>query len=168
MKKYILFVYFSIVVFGCSEPDYKYYHSQLYPVNVVIKDWGENWERTAFFKNTPISIYLDSRIDVEDYPTIYQGRFEPIMTNTAVLSFDKDIVLDNITLKAETNLLETQYAKIELHTKSKINGRGYGFECYLLSIKTDSYTAKGYYTVYLKAKTEHNYNINDSTVICIE
>ena len=53
-------------------------------------------------------------------------------------------------------------------TKSKINGRGYGFECYLLSINTDSYTAKGYYTVYLKAKTEHNYNINDSTVICIE
>ena len=166
MKKYILFAYFSIVMFGCSEPDYKYFHSQLYSVRQVNQSQRIWFEETAFFKDIPISIKLENRIDVEDYRTIYQGRFEYIINSTAILSFDKDIVFLNTTFQAGTNLLETQYASIELFKTG--NYPNY----YILWINKENspnfYTSKGYYTVYFKAKTENNYNINDSTVICIE
>jgi len=166
MRKYILLACFSIILFGCNEPEYKYYHSRLYP----IKNWGDTWEKTAHFKNIPISICLESRIDVEEYTSIYQGRFEPIIENTAVLSLDKDIIFLNNTFHAGTNLLETQYARIEL-IEGMVNGN-YMEERYLLWLNkeniTDFYTNKGYYTVYFKAQTKNNYNINDSTVICME
>jgi hypothetical protein len=88
MNKYLLLFCFSIVIFGCKEPEFKYYHSRLYP----IKNWGDKWEKTAHFKNIPISICLESRIDVEEYTTIYQGKLEPVIVNTAVFSLDKDII----------------------------------------------------------------------------
>ena len=166
MKKYFLLFCCSIVIFGCKEPEYKYYHSRLYP----IKNWGDTWEKTAHFKNIPVSICVESRLDVEDYSTIYQGRFEPVMTNTATLSFDKEIILLDDTLRSGTNLLTTQYARIEL-IKGMVNGN-YMEERYLLWINKENipnfFTSKGYYTVYFKAKTENNYNINDSTVIWME
>jgi len=164
-KRFLLFC-FSIVLFGCKEPEYKYYHSQLYP----IKNWGDTWEKTAHFKDIPISICLESRIDVEDYPTIYVGRFEPILINTANLSFDREIILLGDTFQTNRNLLETKYAKIELLV-GMVNGN-YMLERYLIWINKDNiadcYTSKGYFTVYFKAKTENNYIINDSTVICIQ
>lgn len=163
--RYILFFCFSIVILGCENPSYKYYHSRLYPIK-----GGNKWEKTSHFKNIPVSICLESRIDVEDYRTEYQGRFEPVMINTAILSLDNDIVFLKDTFQTGTNLLETQYAKIEL-IETTVNGKYVG-DCYLLWINKENisnfFTSKGYYTVYFKAQTEHNYSINDSTVIWIE
>ena len=166
MNKYILLFCFSIVIDGCKEPEFKYYHSRLYP----IKNWGGTWEKTAHFQNIPVSICIESRIDVEDYTTVYQGRFEPILITTAALSLDKEIVLLGNTFQSGTNLLETEYAIIEL-IEGMVNGN-YMEKRYLLWINKENisnfFTSNGYYTVYFKAKTEHNYNINDSTVIWIK
>ena len=167
MKKYIVFFSLSIVIFGCEKvPEFKYYRSQLYPVKQV----DNEWKKTAHFKDIPVSIRLESTLHIdEDYSGHYMGKFEPIVVNTAVLSLDKDIVLFDETFRAGTNLLETRYAEIE-HLVRK-NG-SFMENRYFLWLNreniTDFYTNKGYYTVYFKAITEHNYEINDSTVICIE
>ena len=167
MNKYILLFILSIGIFGCEKaPDYKYYRSQLYPIKQVENEW----KKTAHFKNIPITIRLESRIHIEEYPlTKYNGKFEPVVNNTAVLSLDSDIVVFDETFQAGTNLLETQYAEIELLV---IKNGSFTERRYLLWLNkeniADFYANKGYYTVYFKAQTENNYHINDSTVICIE
>ena len=167
MNKYILLFCFSIVLFGCKEPEYKYYHSRLYPIKYLGND---TWEKTAHFINIPISLCLESRLYEEEYPTTLDGLFEPFIMDAAGLFFDKDIVFLKDTIQLGTNLLETQYVKIET-TKFIRNGKYYD-SYYVLWINKENisnfFTSKGYYTVYFKAITKNNYHINDSTVICIE
>ena len=167
MKKYIFLFCFSFLLFGCEKIEYTYYHSRLYPVKHLGPKW---WEKTAHFDNIPISILLESRIEVEDGPSIYQGKFEHIIINTADLSFDKNIVILGNTFQSGSNLLETQHANIEL-VNATLNGKSIP-DYYVLWISkeniSDFYTNKGYYTVYFKARTVSNYAINDSTVIYIK
>ncbi len=124
-------------------------------------------EKTEHFDNIPISILLESRTDVEDGPSIYQGKFEYIIDNTTDLSLDKDIVILGNTFRSGSNLLETQHANIQL-VDTDLDGKSIP-KYYVLWINkeniSDFYTNKGYYTVYFKARTDNNYAINDSTVI---
>ena len=166
MNKFIFLLCFSFVLSGCEKAEYKYYHSRLYPV----KNGNKYGEKNAFFKDVPISICLESRVDEEDYPSSSQGRFEYAIVNSADLSFDRDIVILGNTLQSGSNLLKTQYASIEL-VNTTLNGKPIP-DYYVLWVNkeniTDFYTNKGYYTVYFKAITERNYQINDSTVIFVE
>ena len=167
MKKYFVLFCFSLVLFGFKKIEYTYYHSRLYPVKHLEP---QRWKKAAHFDNIPISILLESRIDVEDRPSIYQGRFEHINIKTANLSFDKDIVILGNTFQSGSNLLETQYASVEI-IKTTLNGQPIP-DYYVLWINkeniADFYANKGYYTVYFKARTGNNYEINDSTVIYIK
>ncbi len=167
MKTYIYLFCFSFLLFGCEKIEYTYYHSQLYPVEHKGPQW---WGKTEHFDNIPISLLLESRIDVEDGLSIYQGKFEHIIDNTADLSFDKDIVVLGNTFRSGSNLLETEHANIEL-VDTNLDGKSIP-KYYVLWINkeniSDFYTNKGYYTVYFKARTDNNYAINDSTVIYIK
>lgn len=164
MKKIFLLLLFGFILFSCEkEKEPKYYHSRLYP---VVK--GEyTWIKNEIFNNIPISIRLESRIDYDD--AIYEGRFEPIDKVGAVLSLDRDIYILSDTIRKNTNLLKYDFVEIETYQVERSGG--HVDDSYILWLNkddnTDFYVNKGYFTLYFSTKTEHNYQINDSTVIRI-
>ena len=164
MKNSLLLLLFIIIFFSCKQKEPKYYHSRLYP---VIK--GEYiWYNNEIFDNIPISIRLESRIDFDD--PIYEGHFEPIIKENAILTLDKDIYILSDTIKKQTNLLDYDFVEIETYQVARSGG--YIDDSYILWLNKNNdpyfYVNKGYFTVYFSTTTENNYNINDSTVIKIE
>ncbi len=163
MKKIFFFLLSSVFVLFSCKKEPKYYNSKLYP---VIKD-GYAWVNNEIFNNVPISIKLESRIKYEE--ASYEGRFEPINKTDAVLKTDKDIYILSDTIKKNTDLLKYDFVEIETY-KVQRNGE-YVDNCYIIWLNKDNdtnfYVNKGYYTLYFSTNTEHNYQINDSTVIKI-
>ena len=157
--KYTFIFLISLILFSCESDEPKYYRSRFYPIN----DEASIWHKNAFFTNSPAFLRLESRFYSEN--PAFVGYFEPIDIDNAHLYLDRDIILTNDTIRKFTNLLDTKLAEIKLHNKT-------ADESYIVIINNnnmvDIKTNNGYYTVFIKATTEKNCHISDSTVICVE
>jgi len=162
--KYLFLFLISLILLSCESYEPKYYRSRFYP----IKNEKSIWYQDAFFINSPPFFRLESRFYAED--PAFEGYFEPIDIRNTQLYLDRDIILKNDTISKFTNLLSINIAEIKLRKQAR--GGGFIDDSYVITINNnnliDIKTNNGYYTVYIKATTEKQYLINDSTVICVE
>jgi hypothetical protein len=153
-------------LFACSkeEEEPKYFNSKFYAVHQTTY----SWEQGYFFTNQPITAKLESRIDFEDRSR--QGRFEPLMENTAQVYLDRDLFVDNDTILSGSNLLLSGVAEIELQ-KVPLNNEVIP-DSYIIWINRQnqfSYNLNNeYYTVYLNAMTQNQNQIQDSIIVFVQ
>lgn len=169
MKPFI-FCFWGIITLlsACFNDEPIYFRSKFYPVVTVGSNQQYQHRKSAHFHpSTPITIILDSRIDYKNEN--WEGKFDLIKQETALLRFDRDIILTNETIPKYSNLLETNYAEIETLMGS-LNGEPrplYYIIWINKNFEIDYELNKGYHTIYFKARTEQNNIINDSTIIYI-
>jgi len=166
MRVKLLLLLISFFILACEEEkeEPKYFNSKFYPVNKL--KYG--WEKDEFFSNHQVSLRLESRIDFEEWYT--EGRFEPILENTAEIFINRDLIVGNDTIKKKNNLLQKGVAEINLY-KVPRNGDSVP-DSYIFWINKkrlqDFSLNKGYFTVNFKAITQNSYLINDSIIIYIK
>ncbi len=168
--KPIIFCFLGIILLftACFNDEPIYFRSKFYPVVKIENNQQYVFRKGAHFhQSTPITIILDSRIDYKNEN--WEGKFDLVKQETALLKFDRDIILSNETIPKYFNLLETNHAEIET-IMGTLNGNPIP-KLYIIwinkNLEIDYEFNKGYHTIYFKARTEHNNIINDSTIVYI-
>ncbi len=163
MKKILFVLLILIVSFaGCEDEEFENYHSEFYAARLA--HYGR-WEKDNYFTGDEIAFQIFSSREF----TGNVSKVEPLIASSIVLTIDRDIFLNQDTLKAQENI----YKKVVDHNPQMVSLQSYEegqFTRYSILKFNPANTSRlilneGYYTFYIHAKTINNHILQDSAVV---